>query len=80
MHKVLTAIAMACWVLAAASMTGCASNEAATREAPAQSDYRTGSNIPRKDRSGDTVKTVDPNSIQAPLPPISRPPAGSGGG
>lgn len=80
MQKFFTVTAAAGLLLSAASVLGCASSDAPSREASSSADYRTGSNIPRKERSGETVKTVDPNSVQAPLPPISRPPAGAGGG
>ncbi|HTN49573.1 MAG TPA: hypothetical protein VMK32_09095 [Burkholderiaceae bacterium] len=63
-----------------AALCGC-STVNPSQEPRVVGESPTGSNIPRKDRSGTGVKTVDDqNTIQAPLPPVSRPPTGSGGG
>ena len=66
-------------LLAAAlfALSGCASSERATGEGRV-SEAPTGSNLPKK--SKDRVQTYDSDAVQQPLPPITRPPSGSGGG
>ena len=41
-------------------------------------EAQTGSNLLKKSR--DRVQTYDSDAVQQPLPPITRPPSGSGGG
>ncbi len=66
--------------LAVTLLVGCSTTETAEGETASHRQYQTGSNVPRKNRSGDKVQTYDSDSVQAPLPPPSRPPAGAGGG
>jgi hypothetical protein len=65
-------------VAAVSAVVGCASEQPAGEERQA-SETQTGSNIPRKNRSADKVQTLGPDSLQKPIPPPTRPPAGSGG-
>jgi hypothetical protein len=67
-------------VLAATILVGCSTTDTPRSENASRREYQTGSNVPRKDRSGDKVQTYGPDSVQQPLPPITRPPANSGGG
>jgi hypothetical protein len=66
--------------LAVTRQASCSTAEIAAGETASQRQYQTGSNVPRKDRSGDKVQTYGSDSVQQPLPPPSRPPAGAGGG
>jgi hypothetical protein len=67
-------------LLASAAMSGCSTPSPDERESSSAAEVRTGSNIPRKSRSGDKVQTLDSDSVQQPLSPPSRPPTGAGGG
>jgi len=67
-------------ILVAIILAGCSTTETPRSENAARREYQTGSNVPRKDRSGDKVQTFGSDSVQQPLPPITRPPANSGGG
>ncbi len=66
-------------VLAAAvfALSACASTERPAGEGRV-TEAQTGSNLPKKSR--DRVQTYDSDAVQQPLPPITRPPSGSGGG
>ena len=66
-------------VLASAvfALSACASTERPAGEGRI-TETQTGSNLPKK--SKDRVQTYDSDSVQQPLPPITRPPSGSGGG
>lgn len=66
--------------LAVTLQAGCSTAEIPKGETASQRQYQTGSNVPRKDRSGDKVRTYGSDSVQQPLPPPSQPPAGAGGG
>jgi hypothetical protein len=66
--------------LAVTLPVGCSTTETAEGETASQRQYQTGSNVPRKNRSGDKVQTYGSDSVQVPLPPPSQPPAGAGGG
>lgn len=66
--------------LAVTLLVGCSTTETAEGETASQREYQTGSNVPRKNRSGDKVQTYGSDSVQLPLPPPSRPPAGASGG
>jgi hypothetical protein len=59
---------------------GCSTTETAEGETASQRQYQTGSNVPRKNRSGDKVQSYGSDAVQQPLPQPSQPPAGSGGG
>jgi hypothetical protein len=67
-------------VLAASMLVACSTTETAQSDGAAAREYQTGSNVPRKNRSGEKVQTYGSDSVQTPLPPPSRPPAGAGGG
>jgi hypothetical protein len=71
---------VAALLLAAASMSGCSTPAPIERDSSAASEVQTGSNIPKKNRGGDRVQTLGSDSVQQPMPPPSRPPAGAGGG
>jgi hypothetical protein len=66
--------------LAVTLLVGCSTTETAEGETASRREYQTGSNVPRKNRSGDKVQTYGSDSLQVPLPPPSQPPAGAGGG
>ena len=64
-------------VAAVFALSACASSERAAGEGRV-TEAQTGSNLPKKSR--DRVQTYDSDAVQQPLPPITRPPSGSGGG
>jgi hypothetical protein len=67
--------------LAAGVLVGCSTTETAKSDGAASREYQTGSNVPRKNRSGDKVQTVDPESVQRTLPGVTSPPGrGAAGG
>ena len=66
--------------LAVTLQAGCSTAEIAEGETASKRQYQTGSNVPRKDRSGEKVQTYGSDSVQQPLPPPSQPRTGAGGG
>ena len=65
--------------LAVTLQAGCSTAEIPEGETASKRQYQTGSNVPRKDRSGEKVQTNGSDSVQQPPLPPSRPPAGAGG-
>ena len=59
------------------ALSAYASSERAAGEGRV-TEAQIGSNLPKKSR--DRVQTHDSDAVQQPLPPITRPPSGSGGG
>jgi hypothetical protein len=59
---------------------GGSTTETAKGETASQRQYQMGSNVPRKNRSGDKVQSFGSDSVQQPLPPPSQPRDGASGG
>jgi hypothetical protein len=63
-------------VIGASFIFGCASTP--NDELRPQKEYRTGSNLPVRDRDGNpAVKTVNPDDYERMRPPVSMPPPGA---
>lgn len=65
-------------VAVALAVVGCATAERPAGEERQASETKTGSNIPKRNRSADKVQTLGSDSVQQPLPPPVRPPVGAG--
>ena len=59
---------------------GCTSTPEQDAEARTEKVYRTGSNIPLKDRDTSAVKSMSGEDYERIRPPMSMPPRGAGGG
>jgi hypothetical protein len=59
---------------------GCASTADKDAEARTDKVYRTGSNIPVRDRDTSAVKSMSGEEYERMKPPMSMPPRGAGGG
>jgi hypothetical protein len=59
---------------------GCTSTPEQDAEARAEKVYRTGSNIPLRDRDTSAVKSMSGEDYERMKPPMSMPPRGAGGG
>ena len=59
---------------------GCAATPDKDAEARTEKLYRTGSNIPVRDRDASAVKSMSGEDYERMKPPMSMPPRGAGGG
>ena len=67
-------------VIGASFVFGCATPAEQDAESRTEKVYRTGSNIPVRDRDASAVKSMSGEDYERMKPPMSMPPRGAGGG
>jgi hypothetical protein len=79
--KILCQLAALSAVIGVSFLFGCASTpDDKDAEARTEKVYRTGSNIPVRDRDTSAVKSMSGEDYERMKPPMSMPPRGAGGG